>query len=248
MQNGVFDRPTWQSFSLELMMLGALAFAAGSIWLRYSALPDQMPSVVLFAVMGIAAVAILARRSWVAPIVVFSGTCAIGCLAYAVTALAGTPELTSWVLPSQLATLSIAGLVLRCRLTGGDGALWLTAAGGTAAVMCILFGMIHLRYAGVIETMVPGWIPLRELVPYLTGTMLVAAGCAMIFARTRRLAAAGIAMMFSSWIVVVHLPRVFAKPLDAYEWSFAGMAMSLTGALLILAFAVPAGLSDRVAE
>jgi hypothetical protein len=43
------------------------------------------------------------------------------------------------------------------------------------------------------------------------------------------------AIMLSSWVLIVHIPRVFAAPRDRHEWTTLFVALVLTGLAWILA-------------
>ena len=109
----------------------------------------------------------------------------------------------------------------------------------TAATMLMLFGTIHIVQAQALAELIPNWIPLRHHIPYLTSTLMVAAALAFGSIRTRRQAARIIALMFLSWLPLVHLERLMRHPASFEEWRFALTALALAGALLLISAGVP---------
>jgi uncharacterized membrane protein len=140
-------------------------------------------------------------------------------------------SLTALVEPWEalVITLAIAASVDK----GRSQRLYGTAV-AAAAGMLLLFGAIHLLEAKAVSQLVPNWIPVRELVPYVTGSILVAGALALWSGRTRLMAARAIALMFLSWLPAVHVGRIMNYPEILGEWRFALTALALAGALLIM--------------
>jgi len=70
---------------------------------------------------------------------------------------------------------------------------------------------------------------------YFTGTAHCAAGLAILSGVLAGLASRLFAIMLSSWVLIVHIPRVFATPRDRHEWTTFFVALILTGLAWILA-------------
>ncbi len=94
----------------------------------------------------------------------------------------------------------------------------------------IVFGCAHFSYAAFTASMVPAWIPYPLFWAYATGAGHFAAGLAIVSGVLARLAATVLAFMMGSFVVLLHLPRVIAKPESHEEWTMLAIAMSLTGA------------------
>jgi hypothetical protein len=131
---------------------------------------------------------------------------------------------------SALETLALAAVVWaawtsepRSR-TSAIGARWIFGA------MLLAFGAVHLGHHEAIAGMIPTWLPARATWPWVTGGALVAAGLALLAGRWAREAALATAAMFGSWLPLVHLGRLIERPGNAFELTFASMALALTGA------------------
>lgn len=185
---------------------------------------------VLLLVVGSAAAAILTRGRpchWLGPILFWLALLAVG-----VRGAAQLPSMTAAVEPSEALVIALAIGVGNF----GSVARWQSEVLAAAiAAMLILFGAIHLMEAAALSGLVPSWIPARQFVPYLTGAILVAAGVAIPVRRFRRTAALAVALLFLSWLPLLHAERLLADPGSLFEWRFALTALALAGALLIVA-------------
>ena len=112
---------------------------------------------------------------------------------------------------------------------------------------CVLFGLSHFMYADFTASMIPSWLPMRLPLAYLTGAGHLAAGVAILFGLLPRLGATLEAIMMSSFVLLVHLPALFAEPAPAWaptgriQWT----AMFWAGALAASAWIVARSLRDR---
>jgi uncharacterized membrane protein len=80
---------------------------------------------------------------------------------------------------------------------------------------CVVFGMSHFAYAEFTAKMIPSRFPMRLSLAYLTGACHIAAGLGLVSDVRARLAATLEALMLSLFVVLVHVPSVFAAP----EWA-----------------------------
>ena len=106
---------------------------------------------------------------------------------------------------------------------------------GVAAALLLIFGAVHLSNVAAIAALVPTWIPGGQIWPYLTGSTQLIAGLCICLKPSRAVAAAAIAVMFASWLMLVHIPRLLTQPTDSFEWQFALMALSLALGFFYLA-------------
>ena len=106
---------------------------------------------------------------------------------------------------------------------------------GVAAALLLIFGTVHLSNVPAIAALVPSWIPGGQIWPYLTGSTQLIAGLCLCLKPARTVAAAAIAVMFASWLMLVHIPRLLNQPTDSFEWQFALMAFSLALGFFYLA-------------
>jgi uncharacterized membrane protein len=102
------------------------------------------------------------------------------------------------------------------------------------AVSLPIFGLSHFIYHDFVATWVPGWLPFPLFWAYFTGAAHVAAGVAILANVVPRLAATLAAVMYGSWVLIVHIPRVAAAPHDAFEWNGIFVATALCASALLV--------------
>jgi uncharacterized membrane protein len=90
-------------------------------------------------------------------------------------------------------------------------------------------GLSHLVYPEAVS-LVPGWLPCRICWLYATGIGHIAAGGALLVSVLPRLAAVMEAAMMSSFVLLVHVPRVVASPHSRVEWTMLCIATAFSGA------------------
>jgi uncharacterized membrane protein YphA (DoxX/SURF4 family) len=141
--------------------------------------------------------------------------------------------------PTDLGTWNgVAEIVL---MTAGAVALYAGSRGTRgrlATVVCLVtgfcalvFGATHFKYAQFTATMVPAWIPPNQIFwAYATGVAHVAAGLSLVSGIRAQLGATLLAVMMAVFVVLVHIPRVYASPGEQLEWIMLGVALSLSGA------------------
>jgi uncharacterized membrane protein len=103
------------------------------------------------------------------------------------------------------------------------------------AVCLPMFGVVHFLYPGGVASFIPAWIPARLFWAYFTGVAFWAAGLAMLSGVLVRLASRLFAIMLSSWVIILHIPRVAAALGDRHEWNTLLLAIAQTGAAWIVA-------------
>lgn len=155
-------------------------------------------------------------------------------LALAFTLLAaakGPSSALNWVPVSQAALFVLASLassnrpgLIHAQLTD----LRLPFAG-----TLIFYGLVHIFHRDLIAGLIPVWIPGTQIWPWITGSIMIAAGAALVTGRAVELASLAIAAMFASWILLVHLGRLAGDPASGFEWGFALTALALTGVALL---------------
>jgi uncharacterized membrane protein YphA (DoxX/SURF4 family) len=90
-------------------------------------------------------------------------------------------------------------------------------------------------YAPFIAALIPAWMPGHLFLAYFTGTAFIIAGLAILAGYGARLGAIGLGIMFLSWVVVLHAPRVAAALHKEGEWTSAFVALAFSGASFIVA-------------
>lgn len=105
------------------------------------------------------------------------------------------------------------------------------------------FGVLHFVYIDYVASVIPGWIPEPVFWGYLTGLAHIAAGLAIVSGILARLAATLLGLMFGSWVLILHIPRVAARLHDPNEWSSLLIATALCGGAWLIAGTLPRGQS-----
>jgi len=98
-----------------------------------------------------------------------------------------------------------------------------------------VFGLAHFIYHDFVASWVPRWIPFPQFWAWFTGIAHAAAGLAILANVKARLAAILAAVMYGSWVLIVHIPRVAAAIHDPFEWNGIFVAMSLSASALLVA-------------
>jgi len=111
------------------------------------------------------------------------------------------------------------------------------AAVGRAAFALSLpaFGALHVIYIDYVASVIPAWIPWHVFWGYFTGAAAALAGLAILSRIRARLAATMLGLMYGSWVLILHLPRVFHDPADHREWASLLVAVTLWGGAWLVA-------------
>ena len=141
------------------------------------------------------------------------------------------PNALNWVPVSETAVFVLASLASSNK--SGLPLTRMTDLRRPFAVTLIFYGLVHIFQRALIAGLIPRWIAGAEIWPWFTGSVMVAAGIALLAGRAVKLASLAIAAMFASWILVVHLGRIAGDPANSFEWSFALTALGLTGVALL---------------
>jgi uncharacterized membrane protein YphA (DoxX/SURF4 family) len=139
-------------------------------------------------------------------------------------------NLGTWNGVAEIVLMTAGALALYAGSRGSRGKL--TNAACLAAGLCALvFGATHFKYAQFTATMVPAWIPGGQLFwAYATGVVHIAAGLSLLSGLRSQLGATVLAAMMALFVLLVHVPRVYASPGEELEWIMLGVALSLSGA------------------
>ena len=129
-----------------------------------------------------------------------------------------------------------SGLMIWAALTGPTINRTLAIIFRYAFALCMpIYGLVHFWYAPVVATWIPKWLFVPMFWAYFTGVAHCAAGVAILTGVLGRLAAKLFAIMLSSWIIILHIPRVIAALHDRHEWTTLFIAIAITGAAWVLA-------------
>lgn len=103
-----------------------------------------------------------------------------------------------------------------------------------------VFGIQHFMYTSTIASVIPSWIPFsRQFWADFTGFAHVAGGVSMGNNILARLGATLTSVMFGSWVLILHIPRVIDNPGIRTEWTSAIIALAMCGGALIIAGTLP---------
>jgi uncharacterized membrane protein len=227
-------------YGLGAIGLGVLGLIVGDFALQWQPVPKDLPAREALAYVSAALLiaggtAALWRR-----------TAAWGALALGVmfgvwvialhlpNALTNRPnDIGSWNAVAEALALSLGGLA-------GWGIahrpVWAQMAVRLFGLCPVIFGLAHFGYAEFTASMVPGWLPQPLFFAYLTGACQMMGGLALIAGVVPRLAATGLAAMYATFALILHLPRVIAAPTERIEWTMLFIALTLTGAAWIVRF------------
>jgi uncharacterized membrane protein len=102
------------------------------------------------------------------------------------------------------------------------------------ALSMAVFGIDHFFVDQYVASVIPAWIPWHMFWVYFTAAAFFAAALAIATRKLLRPAALALALMFFSWVVLVHAPRI-ATHLGSQDERNSGLiALAMTGAALIV--------------
>jgi uncharacterized membrane protein len=101
------------------------------------------------------------------------------------------------------------------------------------AVPMVVFGIQHFLYAEFVVHLVPTWIPGRLFWTYFAGAALFVSGLGIIINVLSRLAATLLGLMICTWVIILHIPRVFQFPGDSEFINVFDAVCMLSGAFLL---------------
>jgi uncharacterized membrane protein len=149
-------------------------------------------------------------------------------LAFAAPRLIAGEE-AAWLAPAEVLTVAIGAWI-----ASGDG-----RAKRPLQVLfgfCLItFGVAHFLYLDFTAHMIPDFIPFHLPLAAFTGAGHIAAGLSVISGVLAWLGSASLALMFSLFVLLLHIPRVLADPANRIEWTMLFHATALTGAAWLMA-------------
>jgi hypothetical protein len=105
----------------------------------------------------------------------------------------------------------------------------------------VVFGVDHFLALAFIANIIPGWIPWHVFWVAFFGVALIASGLSIALNILRRWGAASIGLMFGTWVVTLHIPRVLGlygipgAPQNPNEWSSLLIALGMWGGMWAVA-------------
>jgi uncharacterized membrane protein YphA (DoxX/SURF4 family) len=146
------------------------------------------------------------------------------------------------------ATFFAASLLREDQLfVGESGDSWqfvAVAARVAFGLSFIAFGISHFMYAAYVESVIPSWIPGHTFFTYFTAMAHIAAGLSLVSGIRYRLAATMLTIMFGSWVLMLHMPRVALALTNSNEWTSLIVAIAMCGGAWL--FAVDEGSEQRL--
>jgi hypothetical protein len=215
--------------------LGALEAFHGEALPGLHAYPEATPVWALRASGGVLALAAMATLA--APRfggLVLASTWVVACAFALAAALASPGNLLGYVPVAETTMFAMFAL------WRSSGARAWTAIRIVFGAMLLLFGVIHLTNREVIASLIPEWMPGVGIWPWITGGGSALAGLACLAGRLVGLAAGAVALMYASWLPLVHATRLIGDPASLFEWTFALTAVALAGVALAIAGYEPA--------
>jgi uncharacterized membrane protein YphA (DoxX/SURF4 family) len=250
-------------FACGMMGLGLLSLIYRSYALQWEPVPAFVPAPFAYLsgailVLGACALAVRGAMAWGA--LVLAAFLGLWVVALKIPeALAVLPQVTkpSSLIGTWLGTFEDLGMAcgawtlyalsVRCGdkppIAGLSGEAGLHAARIVFGLACIEYGLSHFAFAGFTAQMVPGWLPQRLFLAYLTGAGHLCAGIALVTGVLPRLAATLEAVMMSAFVLLVHIPMVLWHRAGEghLNWTLLFVAATLASS----AWAISGALKDR---
>jgi len=98
----------------------------------------------------------------------------------------------------------------------------------------LVLGFQHVLYADFIASMIPSWIPVRVAWAWVTGIALMMAGVSFLVNLKIAWSSFALGAMLSSWILILHVPRIISQPQNFYEWIYAFQALTIITSAFVL--------------
>jgi uncharacterized membrane protein len=106
------------------------------------------------------------------------------------------------------------------------------------AIPMVAFGLQHLVYLDFVTRVfpkLPAWIPGHTFLASLFGTLLLAAGIAIMIERVARLAALLLGAVILASFALLYMPLLVTNPPNGGLWTSAGKALALSGGSFLAA-------------
>jgi uncharacterized membrane protein len=221
-------------YGLGMIALGALGAAYTDFVLEWTPTPAQFPGRAAIAyvhaiILIVAGIALFSLRTARPAAMVLAAV-------WFVWDLLHLPLLiTNWRagLGGQFEILVMTSgfVILAAVLSEPPKRTWAMIARYAFAISMPMFGIVHTLYPTFVAAWIPHWIPGPAIFwVYFTAAAFCAAGLAILTGVLSQLAACLFAAMLSSWVLILHIPRVLRTPHDRHEWTTLFVAIALTGA------------------
>jgi uncharacterized membrane protein len=81
---------------------------------------------------------------------------------------------------------------------------------------------------------VPSWLPLRELMAFISNLVLLTCGVGLMIPRTKAATAIALSLYLLSWAVILHCPIVLAHPTNMSAWGYMSGILAVAAGPLTL--------------
>jgi uncharacterized membrane protein len=226
------------AFAAALATLGVLSLMSGDFGFQWQPMPKSLPDRATWATVIGGAEILTALALLVPPSRTMAATAAAAL--YVFWSLLHTPKIVdspmnvaAWLGAAEPFAIAMGVLALAFARTMNTTLfdICVRAFGGA----CIIFGASHFAYAEFTAAMVPSWLPEQLLLAYATGAVHAGCGLALLIGFSRLIAAIIEAAMMSSFVLLVHVPRVAAAPSNRFEWTMMCASLLLTASAWIIA-------------
>jgi uncharacterized membrane protein len=137
-------------------------------------------------------------------------------------------EEAAWLAPAEILAVAFGAWI-------AAGETPMRAVQALFGLCAITFGVAHFLYLEFTAGMIPAFIPFHLFFAAFTGAGHVAAGLSVISGILAWLGSALLALMFSLFVLLLHIPRVLADPDNRIEWTMLCHATALAGAAWLIA-------------
>lgn len=220
-----------------MIALGVIMLIRGGFLWTWAGVPDGVPSVIAYLnglVLVAAGAGLWSDRTARSSALVLAAIWAIYALCHVPAFLDDwKPNLGGLAEPAGLACCFA---VLAAEWSRGRDQLAIAGRYGFG-VCLIVYAIVHYLYADFVAAFIPAWIPARMFWAYATGVAFAAAGLAVLSGTAIRLATTLLAVMFTTWVVILHIPRAIEASGDLHEWGATFVACAFMGASWVFASA-----------
>jgi len=105
------------------------------------------------------------------------------------------------------------------------------------ALPLIVLGAQHFTHNAFVTAKVPDYFPLKNLLDYLVGAVLIAAACGILFTVNTyiRWTVSALGVILMALALLQHIPLLVANPYIAIEWTGAMLDLALAAGAFIIA-------------
>jgi uncharacterized membrane protein YphA (DoxX/SURF4 family) len=226
--------------AVGLGALGALNVAFGGFGAPLEPAPAWMPPQLAYltgAILIGASLCVLANFRARTAAFVLAGVLLVWLLVFQSIFLFRQPAFNAGQTTPALEVLALFGatLILAGSLGADHKDRLITPGRFLFALTLPAFGALHYLYIDYVASVIPAWIPERTFWGYATGVAHAAAGLSILTGVLARLAAPLLGIMFGSWVLILHIPRVIADSANRNEWTSLFVATALCGGAWLVA-------------